>query len=322
MLAHDEDSRVRAQHHYGLSAEGLESRQMLDAASSNVASALTYSIGLPIASLATGANLPLPAGIGENSSQTTQEIVNLEIMNAPDQPVPGIGLATPAQTVQGFTASVSLPVVESSNGQYGSAFATNTTMFGPTGSGPSTTLNPLGNRTETAVAASSVVVQPTPGRSDRISTIIRALPIIPLPHYPAPGPEIIAEPEIRQVPVVPAPKPAAQPVMEKAAPVEPPAPAQQPIEGVETPVPKAEPVAPRSPMSFQAIDRAIDLVEGEMTELKSPWLDPHAEGSMAVGALLAILGGWKTRTIGEGRSRRRAESVEGIETGPELGAGR
>src|SRR6185312_5878743 len=77
-------------------------------------------------------------------------------------PVPGLatgmGLASTAQTLPTATVSVSPAPIA--------------TPFAPSATGPSTTLSPLPNDSETAVAPASEVARPTPGRSDRISNII------------------------------------------------------------------------------------------------------------------------------------------------------
>ncbi len=206
----------------------------------------------------------------------------------------GLGLASTAQAVQTVTASVA-PVA-----------APAASSFGPSPTGPSTTLSPLPNDFETAVATASEVARPTPGRSDRISSVIEAPQVVPILRLRSPdavevvpGPEIQARP---QAPAAPAPRPAgpAQPPVEPSAPARP----------VPTaPSPKVAPEGPKESMNFEVWDAALDLVATDLPE-DSPGSPTHrAEGAMAAGALLAAWGGWRYGTRFEGRSRRRPSSM-------------
>ena len=216
-------------------------------------------------------------------------------------PVPGLatgmGLASTAQTLPTVTVSVSpAPVVAS---------------FGPSTTGPSTTLSPLPNDSETAVATASEVARPTPGRSDRISSVVEAPQIIPIPHLRSPEPvDVLPGPEIQARPPALAPAPAlpVQPPVEPAKPAEP---ARPPIDLVPAPVPdaapapKAAPAESKDPMTFGAWDAAIDLVATDLTDDSPASMPYRTEGAMALGALLAAWGGWKYGPRLEGRSRRR-----------------
>src|SRR4051794_32657379 len=110
-------------------------------------------------------------------------------------PVPGLasgmGLPSTAQALPTVTVSVSpAPVV---------------TSFGPSATGPSTTLSPLPNDSETANAPASEVARPPPGRSDRISSFVEVPEIITPPPLRSPGPvEVIPGPEIQARPPAPA----------------------------------------------------------------------------------------------------------------------
>jgi hypothetical protein len=273
---------------------------------------MTVAIGLPIASLEAGAFTPVPSEeTWQNANQTSQDIVSADLATSEGASSPGIGLATPAQTYQTSQASVSLPLFESA---YGVA-PLGPSAYGPSAAGPASTLNPLGYGSETAIAAASEVVHPTPGRSDRISSIVRTPPIVPLPHYESPEPEVIQQPEIQdKAPAKPAPP------VQQAEPPEKPADEAKPV--VTTPVdaipapdimalPSTE--APQSPMSYQAWDAAIELVDNDLPEVGSSVPTSHAEGSLAVGALLAAWGGWNFRARLEGRSRIRPLPIEALE---------
>ena len=210
-------------------------------------------------------------------------------------PVPGLatgmGLPSTSQTIPTVTVSVSPSPVAPS--------------FGPSATGPSTTLSPLPTESETAVAAASEVARPTPGRSDRISSLIEAPEIIPIPHLhlspPDPAP-VVPRPEIQARPPAPAPAIPAPPPAEPAEPV-------RPVEPTPAPVPKAAPAETRVPMTFEAWDAALDLVATELPEASPAY---RAEASMAVGALLAAWGGWKYGSRLEGRSRRPALTTAGV----------
>jgi hypothetical protein len=321
MLPHDQESRSRSEHRFGVTSEGLEPRQLLDAAASNVTSALTFAIGLPIASLATGANLPLPAGLIEND-QTTQEIITQELLNAPDQPLPAIGLATPAQTSQGYIESVSLPVVETTNSAYSnslfaSSSSTVTMAYNPNTYGASTTLNPMGNSTETALAAASAVRRPTPGRLDRISSIVRTHPIIPLPHYGEPVPEPSKAPEVNSRPAFEVPERLQQPANPTGRTPTPEATPRPtpPINNEQPQVPAIAPDEPRAAL-LDVQDDALRLVVTEIDEFRSPWLENRPEGSFAVGAFLVAWGSWHRRAFRDARSRRTVQPTEFLEAGP------
>lgn len=313
------DESSRSLHHLSFSTESLESRTLLDAASSNIVSALSFSIGLPIASLATGSNLPVPASMASNANQTVQEVATQEITNGPDQPVPGIGLAMPAQTLQGFTTSVSLPLVEST---YGGApvggYGDLAIPFGQPYNGPAPALRPPGYATESAIAAASEVRLPTPGRTDRISSIARAIPIIPLPHYQSPDSEMVTKPEVIQLP------PAAAPIQhlpDQAVPNQavPDQPAVEPppvIDRDAAPRPEAAPAVPKGPMAFDTFDEAIGLVETDLAEVHSSMMPCRPEQSMALGALLAAWGGWNVASRQRGKSKQRPLVVTGLEAGP------
>jgi hypothetical protein len=308
---------TRSQHHLSLVTEPLEVRQLLASVAPSVQSTLTFAIGLPIPSLETGAFLPVPAEeTWLNADQTMEEIISADLAMLDGQPTPGIDLATPAQSFQTSQASISLPVFESS---YGSTPLS--TFFGPPVTGPASTLNIL---SETANAAASEVAQPTPGRSDRISSIVRTPPIIPLRLYRAPEPEIIAEPEIQKKPPAKPPAPPVQPPPKDSQPPEKPAEPTVPAPGNEAipaPAPKEAPTEPKQPMSLQAWDAAIDLVETDLPEVSSAVPTSRAEGSLAAGILIAAWGGWNYRSSLEGRSRRRPQIFEGLEAGPDDGAG-
>ena len=324
MRADDLENCTRANHHFSVSTENLEDRRLLDAASSNVASALTFAIGLPIQSLETGAYLPLSSQLSSNMNQTTQEIVALEIDNAPDQPVPGIGLATPAQTPQGFPVGISLPVVESTYGPSLNplSISSNSLPNGQSATGPATTLNPSSYLTETANAAASAVRQSTPGRSDRISTITQTRPIVPLRHYDPPRDRVIAEPEIQVLPKPAAPVPVA-PVEAAPAQDQPVKPSEVPngepqTPKLEQPKPESNPTPDPLSITFGEMDTAIDQVSAELTQVRSNLLSERAQGSLMIGALLAGWSGWNARGWGQGRSRRRplTFSNSGLEAGP------
>jgi hypothetical protein len=311
-VAEDRTSlRHRGQHHLALLTEPLEPRQLLATVAPGIESTMTFAIGLPIASLETGAYIPVPAeATWQNANQTSQEIVSADLAMSEGASTPGIGLATPSQTYQTSQASVSLPLFESA---YGVA-PLGPSTFGPSATGPASTLNPLGYGSETAIAAASEVVHPTPGRSDRISSIVRTLPIVPLPHYDSPDPEIIQQPEIQdKAPAKPIP-----PVQQVQPPEMHEAPPAKPTDEVKPVVPVPVnlipgPDATPSPLSFQAWDAAIEFVENDLPEVTSAVSASHAEGSLAVGALLAAWGGWNYRARLEGRSRSRPLSIEALE---------
>ena len=221
---------------------------------------------------------------------------------APGLPVAGlatgIGLAATNQTVATVSVSVS-PATTPAPAAVTPAI--------PSPTGPSTTLSPLMTDSETANATASEVARPTPGRSDRISNLIVAPEIVPLPHLREPEAiQIIPGPEVQPVPLAPAPAEAAPeaPKAESAVPARP---------ADVAPVPKAEPAEPKEPMAFRAWDAAIDLVTPSDNPTASVSDSPidRAEGALAIGALLAAWGGWKYAPKPAGRSRRRATTVAG-----------
>ena len=229
-------------------------------------------------------------------------------------PVPGLatgmGLASTAQTLPTVAVSVSPAPVAS--------------PFGPSATGPSTTLSPLPNDSETAVAAASEVARPTPGRSDRISAIVEAPEIVPLPHLRSPdADEVIPGPQIQARPPAPAPAPVpapapAEPARQKAEPAEP----ARPVAPAPDPVPKAAPEGSKAPMTFEAWDAALELVATGLPEGSETSFVHRTEAAMASGALLAAWGGWKYGSSLRGRSRRRPLSIAAVEAGPGDGEGR
>jgi hypothetical protein len=325
--------RPRGEHRFKTWTESLEPRRLLDAAQPIVSPDLSASSGLPVLSLETGSDLAAIESQPINSTPGLAVAAGLPMASVDTS----TGLASPITSMASTQPSVSLPSITTTFPPLNGA-ALGPSSFGPSATGPSTTLNPLGNDTETAVAAAAEVAQPTPGRSDRISSIIRATPIIPLPHYRSPddlgdvpGPRVRPRPPVKapavptQPPVEP---PAPAPEVPKAAAPEP-APPARPVE-VEPAVipstapaePKATPAEPKGPTTFNAWDSAIDLVETDLAEASSASLANHAEASMAIGAMLAAWGGWSLKASSEGRSRRRPLAVKTLEAGPGAGDGR
>ncbi len=328
-------TRPRAEHRFGLRSEVLESRRLLDAAQPIVSPNLSAMSGLPALSLELGTNLTViessPIDVASNPAFATGlPVTGLE---------PGTSLATPAgSTLPTFQASVSLPPITSSFPPL-SGPSTGPSSFGPSATGPSTTLNPLGNDTETAIAPAAEVAVPTPGRSDRISSIVSTPPIIPLPHLRSPELDVVPERRAQPRPPAKAPALPVQPPVKPATPTPEPAvpkaaepeiaPPARPIDAGEPTVPKAAPTEPKAapaepkePMSFQVWDTAIDLIATGDSEDSPALMTDRMEGAMAFAALLAAWGGWKYGARPEGRSRRRPYSLSGLEAGPGDGTGR
>jgi hypothetical protein len=326
-------TRPRARREIGLRSESLETRRLLDASQSVVFPNLSFAIGLPVPSLATGSDL---AAISSSPISISpfptfgEPVIGLE---------PGDGfLVSPDQMVMAFQASVSLPpittVFPSLNGAVAATFSA-----GPSATGPAPTLNPLGNASETAVASASEVLRPTPGDTDRVASYLPAPRIIPLPHLRAPGPEVLPGRGARPAPAVPRREPQDQPPVDRhapAAPVPMPAPvapkavepeSAAPARPIDTaPSPASEPARPEAtrPISLRTWDAAIELVESDLAADSSALAAHRAEESLAVGALIAAWGGWNFASRLEGRSRSRpfTRSPRALEAGPADGDGR
>ena len=178
--------------------------------------------------------------------------------------------------------------------------------FGPSATGPSTTLSPLANDSETAIATASEVARPTPGRSDRSTSAIEAPDILRIIPIEAPDPVVVVPgPEIRAVPTIPAPAPA-----EPARPIDA-APAPAPA-----PVPAPAPEVPKDPVTLAAWDAAIEIVAAEDVAEAPPASPVHrVEVAMAAGALMAAWGGWRFGSRLDGRSRERSPAIAAVDPG-------
>ena len=222
-------------------------------------------------------------------------------------PLPGLasgaGFLRTGQSIQTVSATVA-PAATS---------APAAMNFGPSATGPAPTLSPLANDSKTAEAAASEVARPTPGRSDRISTILAAPEVIPIPHLAPPEEApVVPGPAIQGPPVAPAPAPVA-PLPAEPAPDVPAAPADA------IPLPE---VAPQPPMTLHAWDLALDLVATEPADTPTPSPTRRAEAAMAAGVLLAAWGGWRNRPRPDGHSRRRPLAIAALDSRSGYGAGR
>ena len=212
-------------------------------------------------------------------------------------PLPGLATGSGFATTAQSSATAAVTVAPSSVGS----------PVVPSATGPSTTLSPLMSDSETAVATASEAARPTPGRSDRISVILKAPEVAVVTHLQTPDPiEVIPGPEIQgRPPVVPAP---AQPT------VEPPAPLRQ-VDPDPAPIPKAVPEAPKEPIAFQVWDAALDSLSAEISKDTSASLTHRTEAALAAGAMLAAWTGWKHGPRSQGRSRRRPVAIAVVEGG-------
>lgn len=224
-------------------------------------------------------------------------------------PLPGLAsTAGPAASVQTL-ASVSASVAPAT-----ATSAAPAAMFGPTATGPATTLSPLANDSETAVAAASEVARPQPGRSDRISVEVEQ-PVVPAEPPPLRAGEPV---EVVPGPEFPAPPPAAE-----AAPAEP-APAPAPPEAIPAPAPAPNPAPlPESidpTASLDAWDRALDLVTpSDSSDDADADADatPSAATRLAAGVVAVVAwGGYRYAPRVSGRSRQDALVVTDREAGP------
>lgn len=211
-------------------------------------------------------------------------------------PLPGLatGVGLPAPSL----SSPGLPTIATTV-----APGSPTSVFVPSTTGPSTTLSPLMNDSETAVAAASETARPTPGRSDRISTLIDPVETIEIPRYrDSEAIAVIPGPELQPVPDLPAPPalPALRP----------------PSEPIPTAPPLFRPVTPSGPAAYEVHDAAIDLIVAELDEEPSLTSPHQAEMSLALGALLAAWIGWKRENRSDRRSSSRPASPSAIEWAP------
>ena len=222
------------------------------------------------------------------------------VLLATGLPVPGlatgVGVGATAQTMPASTIGVTASPTTAGS------------PFGSSATGPSTTLSPLSDDSETALAPASEVARATPGRSDRISVLIESPEIVLIPHLgPAANDAFIPGPEVRALPPAPVPAPAA-----------PAAPAR--VEPAPNDAPKAAPEA-MAPISFEIWDATLELVSAEITEGSTTPIDGSRGSALAAGALLAAWGGWKYGPSLEGRSRRRPGPVCPEVAGPDGGPG-
>ena len=314
------NSRPRVKRTSGPKPEALESRRMLDASMGSVFPNLGYAVGLPVASLETGSDLPVSSsgsfsfsGLPTFGSPGTASLFGQDAQLLPGQP------------------SVSLPVLGSAFPGQNFAVAP-TFAAGPSATGPALTLNGLGSSSETAAAAASTVTRATPGADDRVfsGTPQKPMQIVPLPHLRGPNREPFAgrggalpidppsfrpdRPKVEPAPATPQPAPAVPDAVKSVAP-EP----AHPVEIAPPTTPDDIPTRPEPPVSFQPWDAALDLVELDLAADSSAYAAIRAEESMAVGALMAAWGGLNVALRTEGYSRRRplTPATSPLEAGPD-----
>ncbi len=220
-------------------------------------------------------------------------------------PLPGLA------TGSGFSATAQSPSTASVTVAPASVLVSPTTTASmvPTANGPSTTLSPLMDDSETAVATASEVARPTPGRSDRISVVLPAPDAVPIPELRSSDPiEVIPGPEILGPPA-PAPLP---------APAQAPAEPARAVELAPAPVARAVPEEANEPITFEAWDASLGIIAADLADEAPASTSPthQTEAVVAAGAMLAAWTGWKYGPRSKGRSRRRPLAILAVEAGP------